>query len=111
VNRKDIVIIATMLVYIFAVEFTFTYAHESAHKEINRYYSISSHIQLFPPQTIADNNVSIDEDTARTLQLAHSINEAVGYQMEVLLIPLILQNIITLLMLMLLLDRRDKKCP
>ena len=100
-----------ILAYIFAVEFAFTYAHETAHKVINSYFSIDSHIQFFPPRTIADGNVSIDKDTKNTLQLAHSINEAVGYQMETLLIPLVLQNILTIILLFPPKKEANEKCP
>jgi len=59
------------------------YLHEVAHQRMNEYYGIESHIEFSFPNAMV---VADTEKMPVSLILAHSINEAIGYQ----LIPLFL---------------------
>ncbi len=97
-------ILAVFLIYIVSIEM-----HEIAHIQINKYFGVDSHIEYFtkdyPISTVADNKFSNSEDR-RFAYFAHSINEAVGYQLTPYFLGVMLLQII---LIMSILTKKDSK--
>jgi len=69
---------------IITANFLSTDLHEEAHKIINSYYGVDSHIEVNyfgVSYTIPDENFATPEDR-KFAYLGHSMNEAVGYQIK-----------------------------
>jgi len=72
------------------------YMHEVAHQTINTYFGVSSHIEFFGGalgSTVVDSGVIPEAGI-----LAHSINEAVGYQLLPLFLGIMALQIIGIML-------------
>lgn len=75
------------LLFAFMIYLSFTFQHESAHKEIYRTYGIDSEIHVNPnilsSQKAYTKATSGVENCSDNCVLAHNINEIVGYHLAV----------------------------
>lgn len=74
---------------VFTVFYSSMVAHEHAHVQIYKYYGVDStvHMDLFSGETQATSPVP--NEYRGEIELAHGINEAVGYQLSPPLIAIV----------------------